>query len=478
MSIKSKLVLALIAGLVFVTLLGLLYYVNLITIRSRLTLVESMDDLGAAVSEMRRAEKNYLLYHDRTSADELTTQIGHTRDAIREKAPELIRLEGAAYVEALRRDISSYSELAHQLVSAEAGPVDIDQLRERGQAVDRYSRGIIHAERERIDRMIVASHRMLLLSLVATLGIGAMGVLIVNRLVVAPLRRIERATRDVSEGRLAPIRGIRSHDEIGRLAGAFNHMVSRIERHQDELVRAGKLASLGTLTSGVAHELNNPLNNISMIAQTFVEHYDSLSEDERLEYMTEVDRQCERSREIVDNLLDFSRVRGSERTLCPVDEVVERSLKLVQNQLLLGNITATARAAQDLVPVRMNPHQIEQVLVNIYTNAVKAMPLGGTLQVESRLIPGGGAVTITVTDSGTGIPADVLPSIFDPFFTTSDVGGGTGLGLSVSYGIVKRHGGTIDVTTQPGGGSTFVITLPIDSEEVAHDHEAQDPGRR
>jgi len=467
MSIRSKLVLSLAAGLVFVTLLGLLYYENLVTIRARLTLVESMDDLGAAVGEMRRAEKNFLLYHDQASADELSAQIEHTRTAIAEKSPELVRLEGSEYVEALRHDMALYDDLARELLAGDEGFDSGDRLRERGQAVDRYSRGVVHAERRRIDRMIVASHRMLLFSLVATLGIGLVGVLIVNRLVVAPLRRIERATREVSEGRFAPISGQWPSDEIGSLARAFNRMVQRIERHQDELVRAGKLASLGTLTSGVAHELNNPLNNISMIAQTFVQHYDGLSEEERLEYMSEVDRQCERSRQIVDNLLDFSRVRGSERTLTRIDEVVERSLALVRNQLHVGNITAVAQAAEDLPPVRMNPHHIEQVLVNVFTNAVKAMPQGGSLRVESRLADDGDGVCVTVSDTGVGIPAEVLPRIFDPFFTTSDVGGGTGLGLSVSYGIVKRHGGTIDVTSEPGKGTSFVISLPLNGEETS-----------
>jgi two-component system NtrC family sensor kinase len=287
---------------------------------------------------------------------------------------------------------------------------------------------------------------------------------------------MERATREVSEGRFVPIRGIRSHDEIGRLAVAFNHMAERIERHQAELVRAGKLASLGTLTSGVAHELNNPLNNISMIAQTFVEHYHTLTEDERLEYMNEVDRQCERSRQIVGNLLDFSRVRGSERSPGDVNRLLGRSLKLVRNQLDLGNITAVLEAADDLPPVRMSQHQIEQVLVNIFTNAVKAMPRGGTLRVGSGLSDDGTQVTITVTDTGVGIPPEILPRIFDPFFTTSEVGGGTGLGLSVSYGIIKDHGGSIDVTSQPGEGSSFVISLPVDQGGSSDDREAQDPG--
>jgi signal transduction histidine kinase len=158
--------------------------------------------------------------------------------------------------------------------------------------------------------------------------------------------------------------------------------------------------------------------------------------------------------------------------------VVERSLELVRNQLELGNIAAEAETRGGLPMVRVNANQIEQVLVNIYTNAVKAMPNGGTLRVSTDLAPGGGAIAVTVTDTGVGIPPDVLPRIFDPFFTTSDVGGGTGLGLSVSYGIVTRHGGTIDVTSTPGEGSSFVISLPVTSEETADEGAISSPGRR
>ncbi len=478
MSIKTKLLVTLAVGLVFVSLLGLLYYENLVTIRSRLTLVESIDDLGVAVGEMRRAEKNYLLYRDPGSAKDLVAQIEQTRKAIAEKAPELRRLQGRRYLDALQLEVSQYTELAQRVVAGGAASEPIDRLRERGQALDRYSRGIVHAERERIERMIVASQRTLLISLLAVLGLGLVGVYLVNRAVVRPLRRIERATREVSEGRYSPIRGLRSHDEVGRLAVAFNHMVRQIERHQDDLLRAGKLASLGTLTSGVAHELNNPLNNISMIAQTYVAHYSTLSEEERLEYMSEVDRQCERSREIVHNLLDFSRVRGSERTVEHINRLVARGLKLVRNQLDLGNINAELHTGTELPPVLMNPHQIEQVLVNVFTNAIKAMPEGGTLRVESARSDDGEQVMVTVTDTGIGIAPEVLPRIFDPFFTTSDVGRGTGLGLSVSYGIVKRHGGTIDVTSKPGSGSTFIISLPIYRGGATDDGEAQDSGGR
>lgn len=478
MSIKKKLLLALGVGLAFITLLGLLYYYNLVTIRRRLLLVEGMDDLGAVVGEVRRAEKNFLLYHDSTSARELDDQIRLLRQAVQDKKPDLISLAGADSVRSLEGEIAQYATLAGRLMGGEGAAGDADQLRERGQALDRSSRSIVRAERGRIDKMILTSHRILLVTLLVLLVCGVAGILIVTRFIVAPLQRIERATRDVSEGRFSPILGIPAHDEIGHLAQAFNQMVDHIQKHQNELVQAGKLASLGTLTSGVAHELNNPLNNISMMAQTFIEHRAGLTEEEQVELMVEIDKQCERSKEIVHDLLDFSRVRGSDRVASDVGRVVAHSLKLVQNQLDMADIVADLRTAEDLPLVRMNPHRIEQVLVNIYTNAIKAMPRGGVLRVEAGPGDDGQHVVIAVSDTGVGIAPELHPRVFDPFFTTSDVGGGTGLGLSVSYGIIKRHGGTISVASEPGKGSTFTITLPIDREGTEDERKPQDPDSR
>jgi signal transduction histidine kinase len=151
-------------------------------------------------------------------------------------------------------------------------------------------------------------------------------------------------------------------------------------------------------------------------------------------------------------------------------------LKLVQNQLDMAGIVAELKTTDPLPLVRMNPHQIGQVLVNIYTNAIKAMPRGGMLRVESAPGADGEHVVVAVSDTGVGIPPELHPRVFDPFFTTSDVGGGTGLGLSVSYGIIKRHGGTISVASEPGKGSTFTITLPIHTGGSDDEREPQDPG--
>jgi len=373
--------------------------------------------------------------------------------------------------------ISAYETLARGLVSSRGDEAAAEKTRAQGQEVYEYSRGIVRAERERIDTIIRSSHHIFLFSLFIIIVSGLAGALLIARNIVAPLRKIERATRQASEGNYVPIEGIVAHDEIGRLAKAFNHMVQQIEEHQEELVQAGKLASLGTLTSGVAHELNNPLNNISMIAQTYLQLYDSLGDEERMEFVSQIDTQCERARDVVVNLLDFSRVRARTFAFADIGQVVRESLKLVENQLAMNHIECVLKMPERLPSVHVNANRIKQVLINVLTNAIKAMPHGGRLLVEAALAGDLRHVNVAITDTGVGIPSEVLPRIFDPFYTTHEVGQGTGLGLSVSYGIIKRHGGTISVRSEPGKGSTFTVALPALQEESDDGEQTQDLGR-
>jgi two-component system NtrC family sensor kinase len=194
--------------------------------------------------------------------------------------------------------------------------------------------------------------------------------------------------------------------------------------------------------------------------------------------MSQIDIQCERARDIVVNLLDFSRVRPRTFAFADIGQVVRESLKLVENELAMNNIECALKMPAELPSVHVNANRIKQVLINILTNAVKAMPKGGRLLVEVDLAGDLRYVNVGITDTGVGIPPEVLPRIFDPFFTTHEVGQGTGLGLSVSYGIIKRHGGTISVRSEPGKGSTFTVALPVLQEGSDDGEQTQDTDRR
>jgi signal transduction histidine kinase len=214
----------------------------------------------------------------------------------------------------------------------------------------------------------------------------------------------------------------------------------------------------------VAHELGNPLNNISLIAQTYLSLYDLLGDEDKKNYMGDVYTQSERIKKIVENLLDFSRQKKQELHDCQMGDIVKHSLGLVANQLKISQVKQQLVIADNLPFVSVDAPQIQQVLVNLFINAIQAMPQGGDLFIEVAPDQASGQVIVKVRDTGTGIDKEILPYIFDPFFTTKSTKG-TGLGLSVSYGIIRQHHGEIAAQSDAGHGTTFIIKIPAKGED-------------
>ena len=246
---------------------------------------------------------------------------------------------------------------------------------------------------------------------------------------------------------------------MGAVISAINTMAEELHNREKEIVQSKRLASIGVLVAGVAHELNNPLNNISMIAQTYTEVYDGLGKEERIGFMEQIDEQTERLRLIIHNLLDYAKPKEQHLARATTNLVIQKILSLVQNMLDVSNIKITLDLADNLPDIYIDEHQIQQVLVNMATNAIQAMDKGGELRIASRYVEDEDRIEIEISDNGKGIAPEFLDHIFDPFFTTKEENG-TGLGLWVSYGIIKNHQGNIRVTSQIGVGTTFIITLP------------------
>jgi signal transduction histidine kinase len=237
-------------------------------------------------------------------------------------------------------------------------------------------------------------------------------------------------------------------------------MSEELKNREDQIIQSKKLASLGILVAGVAHELNNPLNNISMIAQTYQEAYDGLSREQRLEFMEKVEGETERIQAVVRSLLDFAKPKELNLDKADMNEVIRTSLRLVQNMLDVSNIETVLYLAEGLPPVLIDKPQIQQVLVNLITNAIQAMSSGGRLNISTRIGKEPDTVEASILDTGKGIPQEFMPHIFDPFFSTKEEGG-TGLGLWVSYGIIKNHKGNIFAESKIGSGTVFTVQLPV-----------------
>ncbi len=331
-------------------------------------------------------------------------------------------------------------------------------------------------------------------ALIEILAMALVIVFLTRRLVGKPIRRLIRATRSISAGDLEPgphpPRFVGAPDELGELQIAFEEMrrrlgeamveinsftrelevkvderTAQLEATREQLVRTERLASLGRLAATVAHEINNPIAgilNLSRLMERIIGNQGIPAErvpDVR-EYLAQVTHETGRIGRIVTDLLSFS--RQSRPTIEPVNltDLVRRSTSILTPKLRLRDLRLECVVDPGLAPVSCDAQQIEQVLINLVVNAAEASPDGATLRVRVGPAPGG--AFIEIEDHGSGIEPEALGRIFEPFFTTKDDGKGVGLGLAVAYGIVEAHGGTIDVRSAVGKGTTFRVVLPTE----------------
>ena len=316
------------------------------------------------------------------------------------------------------------------------------------------------------DREILSSRRIILT--VAVLAVFACGLIIWwlnGRLVLAPVAALLDGTRRLAEGDLTTTIQVTSHDELGDLAQAFNAMTRRLAETQLQLTQADKLASVGRLAAGIAHEINTPLTGVLTYASLLEKKFqDDPAAKEDLEVII---RETKRCRGIIRELLDFARQMAPARRPTDLNDVIRHALSVVMNQLSMHHVDLALDLCADLPLAYADANQIEQVVVNLLLNAADAIgPKGGQIRIHSGqgLLPGPGGerdcVELQVEDNGSGISAEDLPHLFEPFFTTKG-NGGTGLGLAVTWGIVQGHGGTIDVQSEPGQWTRFTLRLPL-----------------
>jgi len=434
-------------------------------------------ELGMKVD--RRAEGCFLCHRTDRPAQRLPEG---------ERAREFVAPGGRrmlASMEVIRNEPSCYNAGCHVHSSAQSvlGVLDIVY------SIDEIDRAT--------QRSVVAVVALLLgLVVVASLLLS----LLVHRLIYAPLRDLQSGARRVAAGNLDQAIPVRSGDELGQLAASFNSMMAALKESGRELrewnrtleqkveertralrlaeaetVRGEKLASVGLLAAGVAHELNNPLTGILTFSSLLRKKLPDGSAD--AEDLDLVIRETKRSAAIIRRLLDFAREKAPEKKFTDLNRLIEDTVRIVESPAQLADIGIELDLDRTLAPVWVDANMIEQVVMNMLVNAQQAIERQGRITVRTRraprpMSPEPGAapvpmVEISISDTGCGIAESDLPRIFDPFFSSKEVGKGTGLGLSVSHGIVRAHGGLIEVQSRPGEGSTFRVFLPLEAPAAA-----------
>lgn len=520
MLLKKKTALSFFISASIIAILVGFEYVNFIKIRNEIHLLEVTDTIRSESLQLRRHEKNYFLYPlkaeeesaavyryigvlksilSRHIPEENTGRFPRLKSSIHEYEQRFKKIQGSvkdlsSEFESIKGSHEDYAKffpiieltfLEHPIVGAEflekvfalppghslvAGLKDLDSeinlLRKNGEDIINTSQEMDKIARVSVDHTISISQTAMgvFFSLFLVIGIGTL--FFISRSVVDRLKFLTNIIEKTGKGGFSQVMVPAQEwggDEVGVLIEEFKSMGKKLLQREDELHRketelyqSRKLAAIGTLASGVAHELNNPLNNIYISVQRLVREIGNGYPMIIKESIDDILSQTIRVKRIVGDILEFARGRDPQVREMELNAVISRAYELLGGSVNLEKIRFSLDSDPDGVFMSADPEQMERVLVNLFQNAVDAMPGGGelTVKVKSRK----DRVELTVSDTGKGMSAETIEKIYDPFFTTKDKG--TGLGLGIVFNIIKKHHGDILVRSQEGKGASFMITLP------------------
>jgi len=494
MKIREKLFLGFGLYLLFAVAFGILAYKDLNMISTHLLHLETADDITNTLLEVRRYEKNYLLYGDSGSLDDIGMYLAVLKDAIAKIRNEMARNIGEEYVAKMMLSIAEYEDRIgsigkvrseqERLRKAGRGGADawlrtlqqeekgkVEQLRAVAREIQVYVAENAQSERSDIARILKVSSLLLVITLGLIVVLGSVINSKLARSIVTPIGNLERITKKITRGDFSESIEVKGHDEISSLAESFNQMedkldhamnslediIKQLQEKQAQLVEAEKLASIGKLAAGIAHEINNPLTSVLTFSNLMLEQCPP--DDPRYEKLKLMARETDRARTIVRQLLNFGRESVIKPVKININQPVTEIIDSLVAQEAFKDIALSVNLDDGLPEVYADPAQVGQVVLNILLNAIHAITPPGKITVMTRRA--GKNVEIIFVDTGKGIPEEYIYKIFDPFFTTKDATKGTGLGLAVSYGIIKKHGGDIAVASTVGKGTTFTVRMPI-----------------
>ncbi len=441
---------------------------DLFKAKEKLEAVELSYSLNAIILEVRRYEKNFLLYGKGEALEEnqnLLASSLQTVDTIIERVsrfkvhPMLINLktmllEYQASVLEMAKEFQQKGTINHGAL--------VERLRLQGQEMTRQSEELVSFEHLQIRSILNDLVEQLVIWSVVAITIGIFMPIIMSFKIFRPLGIVKAATEDIAQGHFRKIQVLDTRDEMQQVMEAFNTMVGELERRQDQLVQSQKLSSIGTLTAGIAHQLNNPLNNISTSCQIAKDEFGTGDPEMVKKMLKNIEQETYRARDVVQGLLEFSRSREFSLRPANLKDTVERAVKLVKSQV--PTPISIGLDIPENLNVPMDIQRLQEVLLNILINAIQAISGEGQIDISADVHMAEGEAIITISDTGMGIPDAIKDRLFDPFYTTKDEGQGTGLGLSIAYGIIQQHKGKITVDSSPEGGASFHIYLPLQTE--------------
>jgi len=461
------------SGIAIVMIISLVsvYSMQFVSLEGKLVTMERVDDLFNGILELRRFEKNIMLMLNSDSVAEAIGAQNRIELSLEQLIPLIKISQEKELLNILQENFNKYTEAFKQWRGSGKYKRKSSPDNQNGQMVrllgqklvDNASR-LVRLNRENISEGFKTILFWLTFMPATLFTVGAILFFYQTQSILLRLSILEQGTKNLAAGEFRIIKIPHSSpDEVSGLIDNFNQMVEALEQKQEQLIQSKKMASIGTFSSGIAHEINNPLNNISLSADILLEDFDSMDEKEIREILSDIMEQTERASKIVRNLLDFSRARAPDREPLYVDYVLHKTTDLIANELRIHKIALHKEIADNIPRVYGDQHKLQQVFLNLIINAEQAIGDYGRIVIKARTCDNK-YIRIDIRDTGPGISPENLDRIFDPFFTTKEAGKGTGLGLAIVYGIVEKHGGYIEVTSKIDKGTTFSVYLPVYQE--------------
>lgn len=448
-------------------------------IEKKVVFVEVIDDFFNITLELRRFEKNYFLYGQDKDFHENKLYWQRLHELFHSRNDAFKSLVTSEDYEDTGKKVDEYKTAMQQLRAYNTFPAVLEDARERGKLEEKiratgksltdFAEQTSLSERTSIKNLLQTTRSILVLSILAMLCLAIVIATMLGRSVVKSLKILEEYTTLISKGELREASTKAGEHEINTLLSAFNRMVFELKTRQQQLFQSEKLAALGTLLSGVAHELNNPLSNISTSAQILAEEIEVDNIAFKKSLIGQIEEQSDKARDIVRSLLEFSRIKEFKKQMLSLKQLINETVLLIRGQV--PSQIGIAIDVPDNLEIMVDKQRIQQVFLNLIKNGIDAIGETGHIWVSARETgePGNPhEVEILIEDDGPGIAPEHLQRIFDPFFTTKDVGEGTGLGLAVSYSLVNQMNGSIEVSSQAGQGTLFTISLPATQDCIIH----------
>jgi signal transduction histidine kinase len=430
-----------------------------------MALVETLDSLAMKILLIRQKEKNFLLYDNIQELKEAKEALSDIKRNISRLSPR-----AAEYFKNIPGRIRRYQAMLNKFIQGKIHPGTETNLkltlRTRGHELMATIFDNSRSLKNQLDAEVNLYKELSILLLWIALPIGLLFCIFLAEWILEPLGYVRKKAGEIMNGKLKaiPLEPIANKCvECDKLVHSINLMLDTIECKQEQLIQSEKLAAIGKVTAGIAHEINNPLNNINLTGEVLLEDVDEMDHDERQELIRDMLIQVESARDVVHHLLKFSGKKSISREKVDLAIILETRLSFLKNDLKIAHTKVKTTAEKGTALVSGHRNQLQQVLVNVILNAIQAMGRGGQMEIVLKTDKTRNEAILTIRDNGPGIPKEVQKHILEPFYTTKK--DGTGLGLSVSYGIIKNHGGEIEIETAKDRGTTVKITLPLIGKE-------------